>query len=567
MRDERLARGGFARSVNLPAPRFNQYNVPVLQAPSSSIRPDLERIIVQKFAPRRLLLLDAAHADISRHFSEKGLRPVVCASVAELESALRQNGRAEKFDLAIWFYPNDLSENAECIIQKLAGLAGDILLVPAPGALVSRCRPLLVEGFGRYDFLPDYECDLRELHASAIRLTRRRVDSARALVPAVESALARLTGDVCGLERTLQSRISELKDADRHIAELEEKALKLKEAKREIKQLKQEKQALRKSPERKVGQVLLAPYRLPQKLFREVRKQISPPSQLKTPSAASAEYQQWLNRHRVSASGAAGLREEARKFAHQPLISIITPVFNTPVSWLKEAIQSVLDQAYEKWELLLIDDGSTDPEVLQALPALAARDQRIKLATLAHEGICAASNYGLAQAHGEWIGLFDHDDVLEPDALFQMAKLLQQHPDADLIYSDEDKLTDEGFAAPLLKPDWSPDFFSPTTTSATSRRCDANWSRNSAAFVRNSRARRITISTSVLSSVPRIFTTSRESFTTGAGRFIPWLTISAASRKCSKRRAWRWMPICSAGASAATPRWTGERTPFELSAT
>ena len=414
---------------------------------------------MQKFAPRRLLLLDAAHADISRHFSEKGLRPVVCASVAELESALGQNGRAEKFDLAIWFYPNDLSENSECIIQKLAGLAGDILLVPAPGALVSRCRPLLVEGFGRYDFLPDYECDLRELHASAIRLTRRRVDSARALVPAVESALARLTGDVCGLERTLQSRISELKDADRHIAKLEEKALKLKEAKREIKQLKQEKQALRKSPERKVGQVLLAPYRLPQKLFREVRKQIRPPSQLKTPSATSAEYQQWLNRHRVSASGAAGLREEARKFAHQPLISIITPVFNTPVSWLKEAIQSVLDQAYEKWELLLIDDGSTDPEVLQALPALAARDQRIKLATLAHEGICAASNYGLAQAHGEWIGLFDHDDVLEPDALFQMAKLLQQHPDADLIYSDEDKLTEEGFAAPLLKPDWSPDFF------------------------------------------------------------------------------------------------------------
>ncbi len=216
---------------------------------------------------------------------------------------------------------------------------------------------------------------------------------------------------------------------------------------------------MRKSPERKVGQVLLAPYRLPQKLFREVRKQIRPPSQLKPPSAASAEYQQWLNRHRVSASGAVGLREEARKFAHQPLISIITPVFNTPVSWLKEAIQSVLDQAYEKWELLLIDDGSTDPEVLQALPALAARDQRIKPATLAHEGICAASNYGLAQAHGEWIGLFDHDDVLEPDALFQMAKLLQQHPDADLIYSDEDKLTDEGFAAPLLKPDWSPDFF------------------------------------------------------------------------------------------------------------
>jgi GT2 family glycosyltransferase len=444
------------RSVNLPAPGFNQYNVPVLQAPSSSIQPDLERIIVQKFAPRRLLLLNAAHA---RPFSETGLRPVVCASVAELESVLGQNGRAEEFDLAIWFYPGDLNENAERIIQELAGLAGDILLLPAPGALVSRCRPVLVEGFGRYDFLPDYECDLRELHAGAIRLTRRPIASVQALVPAVESAVARLTGEVHGLERTLRTRMTELEDADRHIAELEEKVLKLKEAKREIKQLKQEKHTLRKSPERKVGQVLLAPYRLPQRLFREVRKQIRPPSQLKQPSTAAAEYQEWLNRHRVSASEAAEFRENAHKFSHQPLISIITPVFNTPISWLEEAIQSVIDQVYEKWELLLIDDGSSDPKLLQALPTLAARDPRIKLASLPHQGICAASNYGLAQASGEWIGLLDHDDVLEPDALFQTAKLLQQHSAADLLYSDEDKLTDEGPAAPLFKPDWSPDFF------------------------------------------------------------------------------------------------------------
>jgi GT2 family glycosyltransferase len=431
-----------SRSVNLPAPRFNQYNVAVLQAPLSSIRPDLERIIAQKFAPGRLLILGATGADAS--FSEMALRPVVCASGAELESALAQNGRAEEFDLAIWFYPSELKENDERIVEKLAGLTDDILLLPAAGAAVSESRPLLVGRFGRDGFVPDYECDLRELDAGAIRLTRKA---------------ARLAEEVHILERTLRTRISELEDADRHIAALEEKVLKLKEAKREIKQLKQEKQALRKSPERKVGQVLLAPYRLPQKLFREVRKQIRPPSQLKQPSAAAAEYQEWLNRHRVSAAQAAGFREDARKFSHQPLISIITPVFNTPVSWLEEAIQSVLDQAYEKWELLLVDDGSSDPDLLPALPTLAARDQRIRLSTLPHQGICAASNYGLAQAGGEWIGLLDHDDVLEPDTLFQTAKLLQQYPEADLIYSDEDKLTDEGFAAPLLKPDWSPDFF------------------------------------------------------------------------------------------------------------
>lgn len=151
---------------------------------------------------------------------------------------------------------------------------------------------------------------------------------------------------------------------------------------------------------------------------------------------------------------------ESHTFSFAPLISIITPVFNTPVEWLGQAVDSVLAQAYENWELLLIDDASTESATLEFLSQIEQRDSRIRLIRRqSNGGISAASNDGLAQARGEWIGLLDHDDLLEPDALFQTAKHLQTDPDVDLVYSDEDKLTEEGFASPMLKPDWSPDFF------------------------------------------------------------------------------------------------------------
>jgi glycosyltransferase involved in cell wall biosynthesis len=140
------------------------------------------------------------------------------------------------------------------------------------------------------------------------------------------------------------------------------------------------------------------------------------------------------------------VRRESQAFASKPLISVITPVFNTPLEHLEQAVESVLAQTYENWELVLVDDGSSAADLLRALPLLAARDRRIILKSPGrHEGISAASNLGLALAHGEWVAFLDHDDVIEPDALFQIVKVLQTHPDADLIYSDEDKLGGDGF--------------------------------------------------------------------------------------------------------------------------
>ena len=276
---------------------------------------------------------------------------------------------------------------------------------------------------------------------------------------AKEAIVARLQSQVDQLQRALCVRTTELDQADRHIARLEESLLRLKQAKRELRELRRERRALRSSPERRIGQVLLAPYRLPQRLFREIRKRFGLP-RWPSPEPAKTEYQAWLDRHRVSRAQARGMREESRIFSYRPLISIITPVFNTPGGSLKEAIDSVLAQAYENWELILVDDASTNRETLEVLHWQSSRDARIRLIRLEQNGgISVASNRGLAEAQGEWIGLLDHDDLLEPDALFQTAKLLQTHSNVDLIYSDEDKFTDEGFADPMLKPDWSPDFF------------------------------------------------------------------------------------------------------------
>jgi GT2 family glycosyltransferase len=282
---------------------------------------------------------------------------------------------------------------------------------------------------------------------------------AEELVPAFESAFARFHAQVQNCQRNLRARTSELEAAKRHIAELEGKLLKIKQYRHELKLLKEQTQALLKSPERTIGQVLLAPYRLPERLIRVTWKKLFRRGATEG-VATSSEYHKWLQRRRPTSCELERMRHEASTFKFQPLISIITPVFNTPVHWLRECVDSVLAQTYQNWELILIDDHSTEPETLRSLAELTAFDSRITLAKdEKRRGISAASNRGLALARGDWVAFLDHDDLLEPDALFQNVKWLQDHPDTDLIYSDEDKLTERGFDSPIFKPDWSPDYF------------------------------------------------------------------------------------------------------------
>jgi len=238
----------------------------------------------------------------------------------------------------------------------------------------------------------------------------------------------------------------ELRAAEAHIARLEEELLRLKDVKHDLQVLREEHRRLRRSAEGRVAKILSAPFRL----FR--RRQ-------RTNATEQDEYGRWFARHRVSEEEAVKLREQSRTFSYRPLVSILTPTFNPNDEFLTGAIESVIAQAYENCELILIDDGSDDSTARALLKNLGRRDARIQIGGQEHGGISSALNTGLARARGDWIALLDHDDLLEPDALFRAIELLQNDREADVIYSDEDKIVDGKLAAPLLKPDWSPEFF------------------------------------------------------------------------------------------------------------
>ncbi len=429
----------------------------VSSADHSSFDSDFARAISRRFEHGRFLVIGGNSRELESQFAEAGREADVWPP-DELASKLSQDTGKARFPTAVWFYSSAEHED-DTVAEALSGCADTIVLVPGPGADPARRRPELVQRFTRFGFVPNYEYDLMDLHSGAVCLRHLPGQAVNERVLAIEMAFARLNSKLGALRRTLEIHGSELEGAQRHIASLEEKLLKLKEYRRELRLLKEQKQKLRKSPERRIAQVFLAPYRLPQKLAQTVWKKLGRKRGKSTP-VGSNEYQRWFERHRASAQDLKRMRDEARPFGSRPLISVITPVFDTPVQRLEEAVESVLAPAYENWELVLVDDGSTGIELLRMLPCVAARDQRIVLTSLGkHGGISAASNHGIALAQGEWVTFLDHDDVLEPDALFHIAKLLQNHPDADLIYTDEDKLGDDGFEAPLFKPDWSPDFF------------------------------------------------------------------------------------------------------------
>lgn len=182
---------------------------------------------------------------------------------------------------------------------------------------------------------------------------------------------------------------------------------------------------------------------------------------LQPESTVDPSYNAWLAENFPRKADLLKMAETWDTFAYQPLISIITPVYNTPASYLRQTIESVIHQVYPHWELCIADDASTEPHVKAILQEYAEQDSRIKITFREENGhISRSSNSALELAQGEYVALLDHDDLLTPDALYEVVLLLNRYPEADMIYSDEDKVDDSGkLKEPYFKPDWSPDSF------------------------------------------------------------------------------------------------------------
>lgn len=182
------------------------------------------------------------------------------------------------------------------------------------------------------------------------------------------------------------------------------------------------------------------------------------PPGFEIPRARDA-YACWVENNRCNERRRGEIRDRLGRLGRRPLISVLMPVYNASPSHLEEAVGSVLGQVYDNWELCIADDASTNRKLQRFLHKLPERDARIRVEFRPVNGnISEATNSAAGMAKGNYLLFLDQDDLLEPDALAEAAIHLDENPETDLLYSDDDKAGAGGVRlAPQFKPDWSPE--------------------------------------------------------------------------------------------------------------
>jgi len=175
--------------------------------------------------------------------------------------------------------------------------------------------------------------------------------------------------------------------------------------------------------------------------------------------ALNKTYAKWLSQNNITEKKVEQIKNEIKLFKLKPKISIIMPVYNVDEKWLDLALNSIIEQFYENWELCITDDASTEIHVKKTLEKFESKDKRIKVKYLHQNlGIVGASNKALDLVNGQYVGFMDNDDILYKDALYEVVKKINEQPSVEIIYTDEDKIDEFGKRVnPFFKPDWSPE--------------------------------------------------------------------------------------------------------------
>lgn len=221
-----------------------------------------------------------------------------------------------------------------------------------------------------------------------------------------------------------------------------------------LRRLRTSAQVLRGDP----GVVLRAPRFVLRSLREGPRASLDRLRRISDPLRFSVDYEAWLSAFATTAEEKVAMAAWAQALPDPPRIAVVMPVYNPRPEWLQQAIDSVRQQLYPHWQLCIADDCSSDPNIRSLLEAAMAADSRIQVVFRERNGhISASSNSALELVQAPWVALLDHDDLLPDDALIWVAQAIQEHPDARLLYSDEDKLDPNGKrSGPYFKSGWNP---------------------------------------------------------------------------------------------------------------
>lgn len=270
----------------------------------------------------------------------------------------------------------------------------------------------------------------------------------------MEAATNALRRDRAKAQLVMEAQAEQLKTWAARSAQLQTQRDALKKELRELKAPR-----IRRSTAERISREAARMRRRIQRFWRSAPESpaLAPP--LPSPPPPEDRYSAWIAKHEPDKIALEEQRQKASQFSWRPKISLLIPVHNTPRNFLDKLFASLAAQTYDNWEACIVDSGSGRPETAKILKQWGEKDRRLRIERLsANLGVSENSNRALAMATGELLACVDHDDLLAPFALFEIARAIIESPQADIFYSDEDRCTIEGKRhSPFFKPEWNPE--------------------------------------------------------------------------------------------------------------